>query len=627
MENLSHQNKILRSAFAKHRLLLAMLLLFSLLLTLNSWLKPLVSFDNIWLDFAVKKWSKLSYGDPNIVLIDIDDPSLKAMQNSVGRWPWPRAVHAELIDYISQQKPQAIVFDLLFSEPDIYQPDSDLYLSEVIASQSNIFLPILHFESQQNHLFPKLADYPASVGLTPPDDVNQTEVRANLLLPSAIHPAAWKLGTINFIPDHDGIGRRYHIEHKIQGWTIDTLPTKVARYLGAPIPNQDELLLDWKKPVAQEYSSPYARFSYANVYKAVSEERPFHTPNLFENKIVLIGSTATGLHDLKHTPLSASYPGLYILATAIDNLLHQEQLAKVPTVIEWLLSIIFLFAITISLLVAKRVIPATLTCGILVLGCYATSYLLASQKWLLVVNSSIALILVYFLSVLVIQFLQRQREYAYAIDIFGRFMDRNVVRQLVDSGQTKQALQAKNRKVTVLFSDIRNFTTLSEQHTPLEIVQLLDDYFSMQVNVIFQHNGTLDKFIGDAIMAFWGAPLDNEQQEKQAIQAALEMVDKLEQFRIQQNLPEFNIGIGIHTGEVVVGAIGGEQRYDYTVIGDPVNVASRIEGVTKNRCNILVSSSTRDACIDDFEFEEMGSHSLKGREEPVTLYIPSKKKN
>ncbi|WP_169719660.1 adenylate/guanylate cyclase domain-containing protein [Psychromonas aquimarina] len=619
----------LNKTYKNNRIVLASLLLFINLLIVNSLFTPFINFDNIWLDFAVKQWSLDSPADPDIVVIDIDDPSLQAMKNRVGRWPWPRSVHGELLDQLLLQHPKAVIFDILFAEPDIYRPDADKYLSEVISNADNVFLPILHLDSAQPRLFPKLIDYPPSVGLTVTPDSAQTykQTRANLLLPMAVSPAAWKLGTINFYPDPDGVGRRYQIQHAIEQWRIDSLPTKAARYLGAEIPKQSEIILDWHKPRSDSSASPYATYAYAAVYKAVSEEQVFIHDSFFRDKIIIIGSTATGLHDIKNTPVSGLFPAVYILATALDNLLHNQQLKPVAALFNLLAAVLFMLLLTLGLLFAKRILPVALAFIMVTLCYYLVSYQLTAYKYLMTVNSPMMIISGYFFSVLIVQFLQRQREYSYAIDIFGRFMDRNVVRQLVDSGQTQQALRAKSCRITVLFSDIRNFTTLSEKHTALEIVQLLDDYFSMQVRVIFTRQGTLDKFIGDAIMAFWGAPLENENQEIQAVEAALTMVDELERFRLEQNLPDFNIGIGIHTGEGVVGAIGGEQRYDYTVIGDTVNVASRIEGVTKNRCNILVSQATRNACRDHFDFIELGSYTLKGREEPVTVFIPKRLEN
>ncbi|HLD68087.1 MAG TPA: adenylate/guanylate cyclase domain-containing protein, partial [Pseudomonas sp.] len=171
----------------------------------------------------------------------------------------------------------------------------------------------------------------------------------------------------------------------------------------------------------------------------------------------------------------------------------------------------------------------------------------------------------------------------------------------------------------------RNFTTLSERHSAPQIMQLLEHYFSQQVEVLFNYRATLDKFIGDAVMAFWGAPLANPHQAADAIQAALEMLENVERFRQEFGHPDFDIGIGIHTGSAVVGMVGASQRYDYTAIGDTVNLASRIEGLTKGRARLLVSAATMQACAERFDFVAHGDFQVKGRNEAVTLFEPKRK--
>jgi adenylate cyclase len=183
----------------------------------------------------------------------------------------------------------------------------------------------------------------------------------------------------------------------------------------------------------------------------------------------------------------------------------------------------------------------------------------------------------------------------------------------------------QKRAVTVLFSDIRGFTTLSERKTPQEIVDLLNRYFSLQVEVIFRHQGTLDKYIGDAIMAFWGAPTDQPDHAQRALAAARDMTEALARFRAGLGAAgeQFDIGIGLNTGEAVVGFIGSPaHRQDYTVIGDTVNTASRIEGATKGRARVLVSEATRAAVGAGFQFRDHGLVALKGKEEKLRLYEP-----
>jgi adenylate cyclase len=209
--------------------------------------------------------------------------------------------------------------------------------------------------------------------------------------------------------------------------------------------------------------------------------------------------------------------------------------------------------------------------------------------------------------------------------MFSRFVNPHVVQELVAHGGLSRG--GESRQISILFSDIRGFTTLSEKRTPQEIVALLNRYFTLQVEVVFRHGGSLDKFIGDCIMAFWGAPLDDPNHAKNAVAAALEMADVLQRFKheLGEQDAEFDVGIGIHSGPAVIGLIGSDQRREYTAIGDTVNLGSRIEGLTKGVSRILVSRDTMELCGDAFDFKSFGSFKVKGRDQEVELFSPSRK--
>jgi adenylate cyclase len=231
------------------------------------------------------------------------------------------------------------------------------------------------------------------------------------------------------------------------------------------------------------------------------------------------------------------------------------------------------------------------------------------------------------------EYVSERRARERAVAAFGRFLDPRVVKVLVESGETTQSLSGKSREITVLFSDIRGFTTLSEKRTPEQVVELLNAYFTSQSDVIFRHEGTLDKYIGDAIMAFWNAPVDQPDHAIRAVDAALEMSVRLDHFRVQAGElgQGLDIGIGVHSGPAVVGFIGSENRQDYTAIGDTVNLSSRIEGLTKGVARVLVSAETKDLCEQQngescpFVFDDRGSFAVKGRAQPVRLYEPRRK--
>jgi adenylate cyclase len=220
------------------------------------------------------------------------------------------------------------------------------------------------------------------------------------------------------------------------------------------------------------------------------------------------------------------------------------------------------------------------------------------------------------------EYMREKKSREQTVRMFNRFLDPRVVESLVAHGETPQSLSGQARDITVLFSDIRGFTTMSESHTPEQIVALLNRYFSLQVEVIFRHGGTLDKFIGDAIMAFWGAPQDDPQHAAHAVAAAIEMEQCLLKFKqeLGDEGKDFDVGIGIHSGKAVVGFIGSDERLDYTAIGDTVNLSSRIEGLTKGVARILVSSDTVAQCQGAFDFVPTGSYKVKGRLQEVELF-------
>lgn len=598
--------------------ILIFVFLISLLANIQS--HPFWRLDNIWLDTIIRATADNNPPDPSIVIIDIDDNTIDNMSGLAGRWPWPRSIHGELLEQLLKQSPKAVVFDILFSEPDLFRPDGDQYLSEVVGSSNNIFLSILHIKTDRDHQYPAINSHPFSLGAV---NASQSSAipHANLLLPRAIDSNAWQLGTINFAPEKDGKGRTYEIRHWIENWYIPSLPNRVATAITGKELDKDRIILEWRKGNKR----PYPTHSYSEVYFDLSKtQTSLDTPN-FKEKIIIIGSTAAGLNDIQSTPIHSVYPSVYILATAIDNLINHSWLENWNIAYEAVISLLFFGLCLLGLRYIGNVIHLFLLLLILS-GCLASiSYFLVTTKLLFPMVGNLILIWVFAIMLFGLRYLQGQKELAQAVELFGRFLDPNVVKNLVDQGITQELTSGRTAHVTILFSDIRNFTTLSEQSTAAEVVELLNRYFSQQVKVIFKHNGTLDKFIGDAIMAFWGEPVKSDRHEIDAVEAALDMAEAMEVFKNLYGASDFDIGIGVHTGEVVAGAIGSEARYDYTVIGDAVNLASRIEGLTKGKCRILVSDATRAGCGETFDFKVIGDYMVKGRKEPVTVYQPRRK--
>ncbi|AOY00427.1 adenylate/guanylate cyclase domain-containing protein [Jeongeupia sp. USM3] len=554
----------------------------------------------------------------DIVVVNIDQTSLERLNDEAGSWPWPRAIHAELVSAIAAQHPKAIVFDLLFNEADTFRLDSDALLRDTIAATPDVFVPTVLLGDGQGA---KLADLPAPLGLERlPHAV--PDARAPLLLPLVLAPASWRGGLINFDADRDGIGRHYLRYAERDGWRIPALPTALARHFDWPQPEVRRMRLNW--------TPRHATVSYADIYADAGRETPQRPKNEFTGKIVLIGTAAPGLQDLRPTPLAKTWPGVEILATAIDNLAHGDWLREAPRPWFAVLALAIAALLTLGFQSGINTLWLGIAMAVASLAGAAAMWLAQMRLWF----APLAMPLVwgwlyYALAALVAYVKERARREA-TVRLFGRFLDPRVVGQLVAGGVIDSAPAA--RDVTVLFSDIRGFTSLSETRQPEEVVALLNRYFSRQVAVVFRHGGTLDKFIGDAIMAFWGAPVDDPDHARHAVAAAIEMGNELEAFRAELAQAgadfgrDFDVGIGVHTGRAVVGFIGADDRLDYTAIGDTVNLASRIEGQTKGIARILVSQSTRDACGDAFGFGDCGEHHVKGRAEAVRLYQPFKEK-
>ena len=591
-----------------------------LFIALNSvWLNLFGTLDNRLSDFAARHVAKQLSPDPDIVIVDIDEASLAAMQDTAGSWPWPRAVHGELLQGIARQQPRAIVFDILFSEPDRYRPESDQFFNEVLHKLHNVYFPMLQLEGNQGggvslSAISQVIDLPHSTGADP-------GARAILLPPQAIATESWRVGLVNLMEDADGVTRRYELHRNISGWQLESLPARVMRDLGYPIPPQPDISLHWRGD-----SHAFKRISYADLYADQSRQKPLRDTHELTGKIVVIGTTASGLHDIRATPVSSQYPGVEILATALDNLKNQRYLHAAPAYFSPLCGLL-LVAVQLPLFVRRRfdvfrIGGALLLLSIALLG---AQYFAMTRLYSAALLTPLLFGWGFYFAAALSEYLREKKSREQTVRIFNRFLDPRVVNSLVAQGETPQSLSGQAREITVLFSDIRGFTTLSEKHTPEEIVSLLNRYFSLQVEIIFRHGGTLDKFIGDAIMAFWGAPQEDKQHAEHAVAAALEMEQSLLRFRAElgEEGKDFDVGIGIHTGKAVVGFLGSEARMDYTAIGDTVNLSSRIEGLTKGIARILVSADTVARCRNVFDFSPTGSYKVKGRLQEVELFTLS----
>ena len=590
----------------------------TLLLALDQLAWPLTRpLENIVSDALLAAHADRHPPAPGIVLINVDEHSLNAMAADFGRWPWPRSVHAELLEKLLLQSPRAVVFDILFSDYDLQHPAGDKYLIDVAVPAENVFFPLHLLADNEGPGLP-LDEWGYRLGF---EKTQAARPGAELHFVPSLRPLTetGRIGAISALEDADGLLRRYAVHFERDGWRVPSLPARVAAYLGAELPARRDIRLHWN-------GGPHDReqYSYADVFQDLAKREPELFGDLFRDTIIVIGGNAPGLYDLKVTPVSNVHPGADVLATALDDLLRDDWLRTVPSYLQLLAGLALLALVAWSFLAGRGLrFGGAVMAAAIPLGIAAAWGLLQADLYLPLVPL-LGWPLLLYIALGLQQTLRERADRERAIATFGRFIDPRVVASLVKEGSDALRAAPESREVTVLFSDIRGFTALSETRPPEEIVRLLNRYFARQVDVIFRFGGTIDKFIGDAIMAFWGAPVANPDQAEHAVRAALEMTRVVREFREELAATgiDFDIGIGLHTGPAVVGFIGADNRLDYTAIGDTVNLASRIEGQTKGIARVLVSAQTRQRCSDSRGFIDHGEFQVKGRAAAVRLFEP-----
>jgi len=592
------------------------------------YLHVLAPLENRLLDFFVRAQAATLAPDPDIVIVDIDEKSLAEMQETAGSWPWPRSVHGELVAGLAAQQPKAMVFDILFAEPDKFRPEHDRVFNDALGGVTNVYLAMSRLPHEADPKGEPLAKVAPLLGISKTARAIPDATIA-LLVPSpeVVDPAHWRrLGLIDFLEDPDGVGRRYYLRYDAYGWEIPSLPARVAQDLGYEVPDGESIVLAWRGGVGA-----FEHVSYSDLHQDFGRKERKRPADEFRDKIVIVGTAATGMYDRRVTPIASLYPGVEVIATALDNLKNRRWMTRAPNAVPIVLALALIGLLFLAF--RRRWNAARLAGSLAVVSVVLlwASYGAVGRGSLVPVFEPLAFAWAFFFAASLIAYLREKRTREQAVTLFSRFLNPQVVSQLVDEGATPESLSGQEKEVTVLFSDIRGFTAHSETHPPGEIVALLNRYFSRQVEVIFRHGGTLDKFIGDCIMAFWGAPVERPDHARAAVAAALEMTQVLEAFKRElaaqgSDIAEaFDVGIGLHSGRAVVGFIGAEQKLDYTAIGDTVNLASRIEGLTKGVSRVLVSRDTVEACGSAFDFAPRGSYKVKGRTQEVELFEPAPK--
>ncbi len=610
----------------EHLLARYILVIASLALTLLVWYYEVPPFQQISLKFNDINYAfNSNYPEQSVEIVVVDEKSV----NKYGRWPWDRALLAKGLEKLSSAK--AVGLDIVFSENS--SEVSDLALAKQIEKQGNViggfFLRPRATEQPNKNQLEKLADSSMERldGKLPFYKFPYAELNIEPILNST-----QLSGCFSTVPDSDELFRRYPAAFIYNNSVLPSLGVQLLRYalnIDAELASNDyqqylmlhdlKISLDTDGFAKLNYYplKSYNLISFADVLEGKVQ------PSFFDNKIVIVGISEAGISDIRATPLG-QIAGPILHATFISNVLQGTILNQQKLFDSAFIALFFLLPLFVQFRV-KNISHRMSIYALTYIMYFCVSIVLYSYKaqWL---NTFYPLFAISF-SVVLNEFLTfkiDEKQAKFIKGAFTNYMSEDLLEQLVDNPE-KLTLTGEEKELTILFSDIRNFTTISESLTSKELVSLLNSYFTPLTKIIQDEHGTVDKYIGDAIMAFFNAPLDCQDHPAVACRCALKMQEALK--HMNKEFDKFSkrpiaMGIGINTGEVTIGNMGAANKFNYTAIGDNVNIASRLEGINKNfGTGIIISESTK-VQLDENEFlcRYLGRVPLKGKEKKIDIY-------
>ena len=636
-------------------LIVSILVLISVVFVKTSAL-PMLQYVQLKIFDEFQKRAPRAYEDAGVTIVDIDDESLARL----GQWPWPRQLLAQINDKLAGAGAATIAYDIVFAEPDRTSPH---VLIPQWEESHGLKWPKKSLPNYDTMFATSIKDSPAVTGFVmtndsalPPalksgfafsgDDpkaMAPTFTGAISALPD-LADAATGNGALNSDPDPDGVIRKVPLLIRVGNKLYPSLSAEALRVAqGASsiivksITGGDGSITDVKIgefviPTDAHgrlwiYYTPYVNERYLPVWKILEDN---FDPASVQGKIILIGTSAAGLKDIRSTPLDPVSSGVEVHAQAIEQVVLGHFISR-P---DWMIGaeiLLMLVLGAIIIVIVKRVSPliGAVVTVISITGAMAASWHLFHHYGLIAepVTPSLAIILVY-LTESLFRAIRADKERKQVRNAFSHYMSPALVEQLA-ADPSKLKLGGEARFMTILFSDIRGFTGISEQMPAHDLTRFLNRYLTPMTGVILSHKGTIDKYIGDCIMAFWNAPLDNPSHAKNGCAAALEMLKALEAFNQSLFQPDspfgnlrepVNMGIGLNTGECSVGNMGSAMRVDYSVLGDRVNLASRLEGQCKEYGVPIIIGEDTYLAAPEFAAMELDMIRVKGKKEPARIF-------
>lgn len=602
-------------------------------------------------DWRARLMAKPSVATPQIKLVLVDQSSLDWASRNLGwSWPWPREAYAAILEFLKRNGAKTAIFDVLFTEPSAYGVGDD----EALGAAAGAFGPFvgavfLGHQAEQATVWPEFAK-PNPIRVDGLEEwlAERPAVAAELVSPGAAFPvpelaanAAW-LANVREEPDSDGVFRRaapFRVfdgqvlpSLGFAGWLAGLKDTRIHAEIGdgaltvagrrIPLDVSGRMIVKFRGP-----SGRHEAFSAAGVIQAEARFQEGEGTAGSEIEVrdchVVFGFSAPGLKDLRSTPMGGDYPGPEIYATMLDNLLAGDFLRDAPSVAVWLWVLALALAAGVASASARNGWHSAAAALILVPLPTLAGFAAWRAGMVLPAAGASAGVVVALLGGAVVNFVLEGRQKMFIKGAFKHYLSADVIEQIMRNPDSLK-LGGERRELTIFFSDLQGFSGISEKLGPEDLTKLLNDYLTDMTDIILGEGGTLDKYEGDAIIAFWNAPLAQPDHAVRAVRASVRCQRKLAERRAefeQRTGAVLKMRIGLNTGPVVVGNMGSRERFDYTVLGDAANLASRLEGANKALGTyLMISESTWALTNGAFPGRELGQLTVVGRKTPVRVY-------
>lgn len=608
----------------------------------------LEGLENLTWAWRARTLAKPSASTAKIKLILIDQASLDwaRKENQLG-WPWPRELYSVLLDFCQRSQARVVAFDLIYSEPSLYGVNDDEVFGAALRRHGNCVVAFYAGKQSADetswpaHLPPPLAAA-SDLGAwwTPLRRRHLAEPRASFPVPQ-VATNAFLLAGVTARLDPDGVVRRTPPVLELDGKLAPSLglaaflagADSVRRLevadgelrIGAlrlPSDRSGRLIPRFRGP-----SGTHQAFSAAGVIQSELRLRtngvPPIAPQALRDCFVVIGCSAPGLKDLRPTPVSGDYPGVEIHATLLDNLLAQDLMREASPVVAWLWMLALAVAASLLMVFSQRAVSSVLAFMVfLPLPFLAGFAAYAAGFWFPVAGPLVACGLA-LLGAFIFNYSTEGRQKRFIRSAFGQYLSGEVIDLMLQNPE-QLTLGGEKRELTMFFSDLEKFSSFSERLPPAQLTALLNDYLTDMTRIILEEGGTVDKYVGDAVVAFWNAPVSQPDHAARACRAAVrcqrQLAARRAEFEQRAGAP-FRMRVGLNTGEVTVGNLGSKSRFNYTVLGDAANLASRLEGANKFFGTFtLAASSVWPAACSAVTGRELGALRVVGRAAPVVVY-------